>query len=158
MSTDRSNSGAEDDNEIIEALLRPKGAKDGSPPHREHEIAADLFELAQVMQSYYSTLNRQRIGSSLIAASLTLAEQLHEKYRHRTFSDDAKQLAELKSALEFLRSQDQTLRAKAESLAFRLATLTWIIARKTRSEEELRRELAGISRKIALLLDRPDEG
>ena len=52
-----------------------------------------------------------------------------------------------------MQKQDAELRLEADRVATEIAKLTWKITRNTRPGDEVRRELAGISKRISELVE-----
>ena len=65
-----------------------------------------------------------------------------DKWSIHTLSED----------LKTLEQQDKELRLEAERIETEIAKLTWKITRNTRPDTDVRRELAGISKRIGVLV------
>jgi uncharacterized coiled-coil DUF342 family protein len=104
------------------------------------------------MESYYSTKNKGRIGANLINAAKSLLSKLRSAHTGHASHDEKEEITALQDKIKRLEKRDQELRWEAERIATDMAKLTWKINRNTRPDDEVRKELAGIAKKIGELL------
>ncbi len=104
------------------------------------------------MEAYYCQKNTARIGATLIAAVRTLMDRLCSAHGGNYKDDEKAQIQALHQDLNRLKKQDAELRIEAERIATEVGKLTWKITRSTRPKTQVRRELAGLSKRITELL------
>ena len=104
------------------------------------------------MEAYYNQKNEARIGATLIVGARKLMARFYSKHAGGRQNDEKRSIHTLREDLKNLEQQDDELRKKAERIASEIAKLTWKITRNTRPSHEVRRELAGISKRIAELV------
>ena len=78
--------------------------------------------------------------------------RLYSKHAGGRQNDEKRNIHTLREDLIKLEQQDNELRKEAECIASKIAKLTWKITRNTRPSDAVRRELAGISKRIAELV------
>jgi len=137
-----------------------EGADETSPDEILFEAANKAHELGLLMEAYYNQKNEARIGTSLINAARKLMDELYSAHDWNYKCDEKWNIRALHEQLINLQKQDVELRLEAERIATEIAKLTWKINRNTRPGDEVRRELAGISKRIGELIGEngaPDE-
>ncbi len=115
--------------------------------------ASKAHEISELMQAYYSPKNKGRIGARLINATNDWLEKLRSAHLGDHDVREKNDIAELQRLLTRLNEHDSKVRREAEYLATQTAKLTWKITRNTRPDTDVRRELAGISKRIEELLE-----
>ena len=104
------------------------------------------------MEAYYNQKNEARIGASLISGARTLLMRLYSEHKGGNQDEGKWNIHTLSEDLKNLEQQDKKLRLEAERIATETAKLTWKITRNTRPSDEVRSELAGISKTITELV------
>ena len=104
------------------------------------------------MEAYYNQKNEARIGASLIVGARKLLARLYSQHAGGRQNEEKRNIHSLREDLIKLEQQDNELKQEAERIASEIAKLTWKINRNTRPSDDVRRELAGISKRIAELV------
>jgi len=130
-----------------------EGADETLPDEKLFESANKAHELSLLMEAYYNQKNEARIGTSLITAARKLMDELYSAHDWNYKCDEKWNIRTLHERLNNLQKQDAELRLEADRVATEIAKLTWKITRNTRPGDEVRRELAGISKRISELVE-----
>jgi len=134
-----------------------EGADEKSQDEKLFGAANKAHEISLLMEAYYNQKNEARIGTSLIVAARKLMDELYLAHDWNYKCDEKWNIRTLHEKLNKLQKQDLELKLEAERIATEIAKITWKITRNTRPSDDIRRELAGISRKIAELVEVKDK-
>lgn len=105
------------------------------------------------MQAYFGPQNEGRVDNKLLDAAQALMADLRKTHDGACFPQEMAAVESLEAIIEQIKKRDQRMRKEAEFLATELGTICWKITRKTRNPADVRKGLAGITKKIGDLLD-----